>query len=103
MPMGYLWRRRDGSLLENDQGMNEEQFRELDAKLNRILRLIDGDAHEDVKGIRPRLKEVEDGLKAIQEELKAWKNRAEGVKWVLGCIGFTTIINLVMVFRQWFG
>lgn len=109
--------------------MTEEQYRELVAsnqlcshgiaelktQMSLIVRLLNGNPDEDIVGVRPRLRQIEEKLgvaataaeltkaeqriMTLETEWAALKNKYKGAMWVLGILGVANAAQLIALAR----
>ena len=98
-----------------------QEFTKVNQRLDRVLRLLDGDPNDDVTGIRPRLtlvearvkalpddlvlrvSKLEEGLVAEREKRIHYEQRWMGAKIVLSAFGVTSVASLGMMIRMLWG
>lgn len=109
--------------------MTDDQIRDLNAclhgvneiktQMSLVVRLINGNPDEDIVGMRPRLRQIEDRLVLVataaelakaehrivqlETEWTALKNQYRGAKWVLGLLGATNLVTIAALVRFLFG
>lgn len=97
--------------------MTEEQYRglvkrddeclhgiaELKTQTALIVRLLNGNADEDITGVRPRLKMVEERLSTIETNWAAWDRRFRDLRIIGGFLGVTSLAGLIALVRLIWG
>lgn len=82
--------------------MNETQARQLSEihiAVKRLTSVIDGDPDRDIKGLRPRVSDLEATMETLLDERDRIVNYARGAMWGIGLNILANIVLIIAVIR----